>query len=64
MIPIASQILRRDTHSQLDKRRIVVILKWNQLHQLFTRFDGNSAFPLEMRLDASCPLGLKLDLEK
>jgi len=61
LIPIDSEIMRRDIHSPLDKRRIVVILQWNQLHQFVTRFDDNGAFPLEKRIDASCPLGLELD---
>jgi hypothetical protein len=48
-------------HSRLDRRRIGVILDWNQLHQLATRFDGNRVFPLEKRIDASCSFGLELD---
>ena len=61
LIPIDSEIMRPDVHSRLDRRRIGVILDWNQLHQFVTRFDGNMAFPLEKRIDASCPLGLELD---
>lgn len=53
LIPIDGEIMRPDMHSRLDRRRIGVILDWNQLHQFGTRFDGNGVFSLEKRIDAT-----------